>query len=314
MPAAVSTNVANSPLRALQAFHAVVRAGTVAAAADTLAVTPSAVSHLLRQLERRLGVVLFMRKGRGLALTDEGERLAAAVNPALAMIEDAMSAFLRRGAELRISTLSSFAVHWLIPRLGRFQSRHADIELLLSTSTRLVDLATEAFDCAIRLGRGDWPGLDAERLYREELVAACSPQWLAARRIRSPGDLVKTGQLLHSRSRRADWAYWFRAAGIAEAKAGRGPMFETRALAIQAAIAQMGVVVIDPRFIASELAARQLVAPFALRVELESSYWLVWRAGREASRPVAAFRKWLAAEVAVSPRQARPARPVRAAP
>ena len=310
----MSATFANSPLRALQAFNAVVRTGTVAAAADTLAVTPSAVSHLLRQLERRLGVVLFTRKGRGLALTAEGERLAAAVNPALAVIEDAMSAFLRRGTELRISTLSSFAVHWLIPRLGRFQSRHADIELLLSTSTRLVDLATEAFDCAIRLGRGDWPGLGAERLYREELVAACSPQWLAARRIRTPGDLVRSRQLLHSRSRRGDWAHWFEAAGISDAKAGRGPMFETRALAIQAAIAQMGVVVIDPRFIESELAAQQLVVPFPLQVELETSYWLVWRSGRETSRPVAAFRKWLAAEAAVGPRPVRLSRSARAAP
>jgi LysR family glycine cleavage system transcriptional activator len=305
---------ANSPLRALQAFSAVARVGTVAAAADTLAVTPSAVSHLLRQLERRLGVVLFTRKGRGLALTSEGERLAAAVSPALAVIEDAMGAFLRRGTELRISTLSSFAVHWLIPRLGRFQGRHADVELLLSTSTRLVDLATEAFDCAIRLGHGDWPGLATERLYREELVAACSPRWLASRGIRTPRDLVGTRQLLHSRSRREDWVHWLNAAGITGVKAGRGPMFETRALAIQAAIAQMGVVVIDPRFIESELAARQLVMPFPVRVALETSYWLVWRTGREASRPVAAFRKWLAAEIAVSPRPATRPRPARAAP
>lgn len=293
---------ASSSLRALQAFHAVVRAGTVAAAADELAVTPSAVSHLLRQLERRLGVALFTRKGRGLALTPDGERLAAAVSPALAMIHDALGSFMRRGAELRISTLSSFAVHWLIPRLGRFQGRHADIELLLSTSTRLVDLTTESFDCAIRLGRGEWPGVKSERLYREELVAACNPQWLAARRIRTPQDLAATKQLLHSRSRREDWSQWFSAAGVADFKVGRGPMFETRALAIQAAIAQMGVVVVDPRFIESELAAQQLIVPFPLRVELETSYWLVWRPDREASRPVAAFRKWLAAEVAVTRR------------
>ncbi len=290
---------AAAPLRALQAFSAVARTGTVFAAAEELAVTASAISHLVRQLERRLGVRLFTRKGRGLALTAEGERLAASVNPALATIADALSVFARQGTELRISTLSSFAVHWLIPRLSRFQARHADIELLLSTSTRVVDLTTESFDCAIRLGRGQWPGVAAEELYREELVAACSPQWLAARRIRSPRDLTRVA-LLQSKPRRGDWATWFKAAGIADFKSSGGPLFETRALAIQAAIAQMGVVAIDPRFIEAELAAGQLTVPFPLRVTLESAYWLVWRPGREVTRPVAAFRQWLTAEMAAS--------------
>jgi DNA-binding transcriptional LysR family regulator len=286
-------------LRALQAFSAVARTGTVGAAAEELAVTASAISHLVRQLERRLGVRLFTRKGRGLALTADGERLAASVGPALTTIADALSVFVRQGAELRISTLSSFAVHWLIPRLSRFQERHPDIELLLSTSTRVVDLATESFDCAIRLGRGQWPGVATEELYREELVAACSPQWLATRRIRSPRDLPRA-QLLQSKSRRGDWATWFKAAGIADFKPGGGPLFETRALAIQAAIAQMGVVAIDPRFIEAELAAGQLTIPFPLRVTLDNAYWLAWRPGREVTRPVAAFRQWLTAEMAVS--------------
>jgi len=285
-----------SPLRALQAFSAVARTGSVVRAAEELAVTPSAVSHLLRQLERRLGVALLTRKGRGLTLTLDGERLVAAVGPALTIIGDALDGFMRRGTELRISMLSSFAVHWLIPRLNRFQAQNPDIELLLSTSTRIVDLTTHAFDCAIRLGRGAWAGLMAEELYREELVAACSPDWLATRRIRAPRDLLRA-KLLHARARRQDWTHWFRAAGIPNFEAGSGPVFETRALAIQAAIAQMGVVVIDPRFIEAELAAGQLTMPFQLRAALDNAYWLVWRPGRETARPVATFRRWLTAEV-----------------
>ena len=300
MPESVSA----APLRALQAFSAVARTGSVVRAAEELAVTPSAISHLVRQLERRLGVVLLTRKGRGLTLTLDGERLAAPVGPALATISDALAGFMRRGAELRISMLSSFAVHWLIPRLSRFQAQHPDIELLLSTSTRIVDLTNEAFDCAIRLGRGGWPDVMADELYREELVAACSPHWLAARRIRSPRDLVRA-QLLHARARRQDWVHWFRAADIPDFKAESGSVFETRALAIQAAIGQMGVVVVDPRFIEAELAAGQLTMPFPLRVALDSAYWLVWRPGREAARPVAAFRRWLATEVGPAPRRSR---------
>jgi LysR family transcriptional regulator, glycine cleavage system transcriptional activator len=291
------------PLRALLAFATVVRTGSVAAAAEELAVTPSAISHLLRQFERRLGAALLVRKGRGIVPTPDGERLAAAVGPALASIGDALDGFMRRSVELRISTLSSFAVHWLIPRLGRFQGRYPDIELFLSTSTRLVDLATESFDCAIRLGRGEWPGVAAELLYREELVAACSPRYLAARRIRSPGDLARA-TLLQARARRQDWARWLGAAGLRAVDVRSGPIFETRALAIQAAIAQMGIVAIDPRFIEAELASGQLTIPFPLRVPLDGAYWLIWRPGREAARPVVAFRRWLAAELKPSGRGA----------
>jgi len=182
---------AAAPLRAIQAFAAVVRAGSVVGASDALTVTASAVSHLLRRLETRLGVQLFTRHGRRLVLTADGERLAAAVVPALAAIDDAVGGFIRRGIELRISLLSSFAVHWLIPRLSRFQLLHPDIELL----------------------------------------------------------------------------------------------------------ARMGVVVVDPRFIEAELAGGQLIIPHPLRVPLEDAYWLVWRPGRESTRPVAAFRRWLASEL-----------------
>ena len=293
-----------SPLRALQAFNAVVRGGSVVAASNDLAVTASAVSHLLRQLEGRLGARLFARQGRGLILTQEGERLAAAVGPALAAIDDALSGFIRRGTELRISLLSSFAVHWLIPRLSRFQAMHPDIELLLSTSTRVVDLATETFDCAIRLGRGGWPNVMADELYREELIVACSPHLLTSGRLRSPKDLLR-GNLLRARARPRDWDQWFKAAGIQNFEVSKGPVFETRALAIQGAIARMGFLIIDPRFIEAELAAGQLIVPHPLRVALNEAYWLVWRPGRESTRPVAAFRRWLAAELASAPEPAR---------
>jgi len=300
----LTQQTATAPLRALQAFSAVVRAGSVVAASDELTVTASAVSHLLRQLETRLGTRLFTRQGRGLVLTPEGERLAGAVGPALAAIDDALGGFIRRGTELRISLLSSFAVHWLIPRLNRFQVVNADIELFLSTSTRIVDLTSETFDCAIRLGRGDWPNVMTDELYREELVVACSPYLLTPGRVRSPKDLVRA-RLLQSRARPRDWDHWFKAAGIQNFKLTKGPVFETRALAIQAAIARMGIVVVDPRFIEAELATGQLIVPHPLRVPLGDAYWLVWRPGRESTRPVAAFRQWLAAELAVAPQSPR---------
>jgi LysR family glycine cleavage system transcriptional activator len=298
----VTKSIPASPLRALQAFNAVVRAGSVVGASDELSVTASAVSHLLRRLEARLGARLFSRLGRRLVLTQDGERLAAAITPALATIDEALAGFIRRDTELRISLLSSFAVHWLIPRLSTFQVLHPDIELLLSTSARMVNLTTETFDCAIRLGRGGWPDVVAEELYREELIVACSPHLLPSGRVRSSKDLIRAS-LLQSRARPRDWDHWFKAAGIENFEVSKGPVFETRALAIQAAIGRMGFAVVDPRFIEAELATGQLVIAHPLRVQLDDAYWLVFRPGHEVTRPVAAFRRWLAAELASAPPQ-----------
>jgi DNA-binding transcriptional LysR family regulator len=283
----------------VQAFAAVARAGSVVGAAQELAVSASALSHLVRQLERRVGVPLFVRAGRGLKLTPDGEHLAAEVVPALRNITEALAGFTRRGTELRISTLSTFAVRWLIPRLNRFQSRHPDIELFLSTSTRAVDLGVETFDCAIRFGRGDWGDVAGDALYREDLVPACNPEWLRDRGVRSLKDLRRV-KLLHARARRQDWHRWLAAQGVSGIDTAAGPVFETRDLAIQAAIARMGMAIVDPRFIEAEIAAGQLVMPFEQRLPLDTGYWLVWRPGRESGRPLAAFRRWLADELAVA--------------
>jgi len=287
-----------SQLRAVQAFGAVARAGSVVAAARELAVSPSALSHLVKQLERRVGVPLFLRAGRGLKLTADGEQLAGAVVPALASIAEALGGFARRGTELRISTLSTFAVRWLIPRLSRFQLRHPDIEIFLSTATRAVDLSQETFDCAIRFGRGDWSGIASEALYREELVPACNPQWLKTNGLLKIKDLARA-KLLHARARRQDWSHWLTAQGASGIDTDAGPTFETRDLAIQAAIAQMGVAIVDPRFIEAELAAGQLTLPFEGRLALDTGYWLVWRPGRESGRPLTAFRRWLMDEMSM---------------
>ena len=284
-------------LRAVQAFGAIARAGSVVGAAQELSVSASALSHLIRQLERRLGAPLFVRAGRGLKLSAEGERLAAAVVPALATIAEALNGFTRRGTELRISTLSTFAVRWLIPRLSRFQARNPDVEIFVSTSTRAVDLSLETFDCAIRFGRGGWNDVANQPLYMEELVPACNPQWLKANPLRNIKALARA-RLLHARARREDWSRWLTAQGTTGVDTRAGPVFETRDLAIQAAIAQMGIAIVDPRFIEAELAAGQLTLPFAQRLPLDTGYWLVWRRGKAIGRPLAAFRQWLGEELA----------------
>ncbi len=282
-------------LRALNAFALLARHGRAALAAEKLGVSPSALSHLMRKLENELGATLVHRDGRGLTLTEEGERLALSIGDAFDRIDDAVDSFRRRGrTELRISTVSTFATRWLIPRLPDFQAAQPDVELLLSASTRMVDLERENYDCAIRLGTGNWPSVESHLLWKEHLAVALAPNLLNGRNPADPA-LLNDLRLLHSTSRRSDWALWLEKAGFDHADTTAGTVLQSRDLAIQAAIAGMGAIVIDRRFVKQELEAGHLIAPDWTVVELETGYWFVRSPARTLTRPVATFRDWLQA-------------------
>ncbi|MBD8892302.1 LysR substrate-binding domain-containing protein [Roseibium litorale] len=287
-------------LRALHAFSLLARHGRAAQAAEELGVSPSALSHLMRKLESELGTTLVLRDGRGLTLTEEGQRLAIGIGDAFERIDDAVDSFRRRGrTELRISTVSTFATRWLIPRLPEFQARQPDVEILLSASTRVIDLERENYDCAIRLGKGNWTGVDRSLLWQEHLAVALAPKLLPD----SGGDVqpaLSRLRLLHSASRRGDWPLWLQKTGLTHADAASGTVLESRDLAIQAAVAGMGALVIDRRFVEKEIGAGHLVMPDWPVLELETGYWFVRSPNRPISRPVAAFRDWLQ-ETAASP-------------
>lgn len=280
-------------LRALHAFSLLARHGRASIAAEKLGVSPSALSHLMRKLESELGATLVNRDGRGLTLTDEGQRLALSLGDAFDRIEEAVDSFKRRGrTELRISTVSTFATRWLIPRLPDFQAEQPDVELLLSTSTRMVDLDRENYDCAIRLGTGNWPSVESHLLWREHLAVAMAPGLVSGKDPSDPA-VLESLPLLHSSARRSDWTEWLDTAGIAHPDINSGTVLQSRDLAIQAAIAGMGAIVIDRRFVSQELDAGHLVSPDWTVRELETGYWFVRSPVRTLTRPVAAFRDWL---------------------
>ncbi|PVB59395.1 LysR substrate-binding domain-containing protein [Labrenzia sp. 011] len=280
-------------LRALHAFSLLARHGRAALAAEKLGVSPSALSHLMRKLESELGATLVNRDGRGLSLTEEGQRLALSMGDAFDRIEEAVDSFKRRGrTELRISTVSTFATRWLIPRLPQFQALQPDVELLLSASTRMIDLDRENYDCAIRLGTGNWPGVESRLLWQEHLAVAVAPGLLSGKDPADPS-ILKEFRLLHSASRRNDWTVWLEKAGLDHGDTKAGMVLQSRDLAIQAAIAGMGAIVIDRRFVSQELDAGHLVMPEWPRVELDTGYWFVRSPARTLTRPVTAFRDWL---------------------
>ena len=163
-------------LRALRAFAETTRGGSLAAASRALHVTPSAVSHLLRELEQTLSVTLFASPRPNGRLTEAGERLGRRLVTAFDMIDLAVTEARYQAGDVRVSALSSFLTLWLVPRLTGFQSRYPDTRLLLTTGTRPVDLAAEPFECAIRWGRGDWPGLEKTLLFRDCPVLITNPR------------------------------------------------------------------------------------------------------------------------------------------
>lgn len=297
------------PLNALRTFEAAARHLSFTKAAQELFVTQAAVSHQIKALEEHLGVPLFRRLNRHLILTDQGQALLPSVRQAF----DALAVGVERVREqcctgnLSISATPSFAANWLAGRLARFQALHPDIELSLSTTPRLVDFLRENIDCGVRYGLGDWPGLQATRLFNQELVPVCSPALLEGPTpLRRPEDLARH-TLLHALDDMDDWRLWLQAAGVGGIDPERGPKFDSFPLAMQAALNGAGVLIGGAQMVAAELATGRLVEPFAIELPLESGYYFVVPEIRAEQPKIALFREWLLQEVAASSSRSGPA-------
>ena len=171
------------PLKALPVFEAVARLRSFSQAADELAITQSAVSHQIKQLETYLGERLFWRSGRVVTLTDEGRQYFDAVGSALMQIERASEQLLgHEEARLRLSVFSSFAVRWLVPRLPYLQRLHPQLDLALEMSSENPVLSDRVADCFITI-RTDAAAYSYEKLYEERLFPVCSQDyWKRMRR------------------------------------------------------------------------------------------------------------------------------------
>lgn len=287
-------------LNALRAFVSAGRRLNLKRAADELHVTPSALSHQIRALEGELGVALFKRTGKGLELSDAGRLILPGIGAAFDSMRETIAQLRPANSSnvLNVSMLSTFAMRWFIPRLHRFQQLHDDIEVRISTSIELVDFTRADMDCAIRSGRGFWPGTHALRLFDERFTPVCHPGLPQGNApLATPADLA-FHTLLHSRLRPDDWLVWLAAAGLPQLKPAHELQFETRNFAIAGAIRGLGIAIIDPLLVQEELKDGRLIQPFSQTLPTSSAYYLVWPDWREEPPKLAAFREWLTAEVA----------------
>jgi LysR family glycine cleavage system transcriptional activator len=292
------------PLNALRAYEASARHLSYVKASDELSVTPAAISHQVKKLEEYLGLPLFRRRSRGLLLTESGTLLLTELREVFLSLDKAMEHVIDSDARgtITLSVAPTFAVMWLIPRLQKFYVLHPDIDVRISTGLGLVDFQRDDFDAAIRLGSGQWFGLETIKLFDETVTPMCSPRLLeGADALKCPDDLRKH-VLLHNHSMDYDpdaptWDTWLKAAGASRVDASRGTHFSLPDHGLQASIDGAGVVLGWQSLAALDIAAGRVIAPFDLVLPLGSSFYLTYPEAHAPRSNIAAFRNWILGEV-----------------
>src|SRR2546422_3844581 len=285
-------------MQALRALEAVARTGSLTRAAEGLHLTHGAIGHQLKGLEEDLGVRLVERVGRGVRLTDEGQRFAARVRVALSELTEAVREVTEHNnpRQFRVSVMPSFAARWLLPRIGRFLAAHRDIDLDVRASTTLVDFRRDDVEAAIRYGGGNYAGVVAEHLLDDAYFPGCSPRIDGGRLPKSPADLSRH---LLLRSENEFWQPWFRAAGLADwPEPTRRPIFNDASHMMQAAVEGQGIALARSSLIGNDLVNGVLVRLFDVEVPSPFRYYLVYPPRLADSPKLALLRAWLRDEIA----------------
>jgi DNA-binding transcriptional LysR family regulator len=283
-------------LNGLRAVETVARRGSLLAAADELGVSPSAVSQQIQRTERQLGRRLFERTRTGLVPTEFGSlftlRLSAGfreLNQAIALADHAST------NTLVVSVAPAFASKWLLARLSRHFAQHPGVLLRIDASAQLADLDRSDIDIAVRLGKGNWPGLSAELLLEQEIFPVCAPPVAAT--LKTVEDLAGTWAITDESSM-ITWDSWFEAAGVAPVTIPAGATFTDPLLCLESVIAGHGVMLAWQLLAADALADGRLVAPFGIRAASGLGYWLVTSPNRPESLKVKNFKRWIRGEIA----------------
>ncbi len=283
-------------LPALRVFEAAARHLSFTKAAAELNVTQAAVSHQVRALEEQLGVELFRRTTRRLALTPDGQRLQPAATEAFEILRRALADIGRSERLLAITTTPSFGARWLAPRLCNFTDHHPEIELSIRHTQSVLDLAREGLDLAIRWGKGPWPGLESELIGPAMRIVVASPGYVEQLTLEVPADIERAA-LLHDDTRE-DWTEWLLVAGLDPALARRGIILDDENALMQAALNGQGVALAAPSIAYGDLAAGRLVQPFDLALADGYGFYLVYPPGALKRPKVTAFRDFIREEAA----------------
>lgn len=288
------------PTASLRALESAARHLSYTRAAEELFVTQSAISHQIKHAEDIWKVKLFDRRGRTLVLTEAGRILAPVVREFLEKLDRALAEVHKQRDQcaIKISMVTSFAVKWLVPRLGRLKASHRSLEVWISTTEDMVDLIHSDVDVAIRLGLGNWPDLYCRLLFREYVFPVCSPRFLErVQPPEKPEDLLRYPLLYrHSADICPRWRDWFRDAGVEVKSLPKGTRFPDTGMAVQAAIDDQGIALARSAHVADDLAEGRLIKLFDVFSPSSVAYYIVCQKGRENEAPIAAFIDWILGE------------------
>ena len=299
------------PLDSLRFFEAAARHRSFARAATELDVTPAAVAHRVRMLEKYLDVSLFDRRRRGVDLNRSGQTYLKEVQRILAEVHGVSERQRRAPRRIRIVSVESVAEKWLAPRLATFKSAHPAIAIEVETNHRGVDPDRHDFDvwfaytgetAAPRPVTRREDTLLEETLYEEELQPVSSPALLAARgRPRGPADL-HDWPLLYDLGWDADWSYWFARQGQPTPDLSHASGFRLYSMVVQAAVSGLGIAVGRSMLIAHELESRTLVPVFDRQAEAPERCCLITTAAARQRPEVQTFREWVLREAEAADR------------
>ena len=292
------------PLYSIQAFEAASRLGSFMRASEELHITPSAISHRIRELEQALGIALFHRIHRSVVLTDAGRRYSAEIGEAFGRIESASNEIARAGKSdlISVHVVPSLAALWLTPRLSRFSAQYPDIDVRMTASAEIVDLEDGVVDFDICYGAIlRRTGVETEMLPPEPIVALCSPSLTRGKNgLKRPEDLCHH-MLIHSEINLHNWRDWQRDHKGVVLNLDRGLRFDRSFMSIYAAVDGMGVC-LESRLLAErQLRSGSLVLPFKDPVPRIECHSLNYLSSRIRLPKMRIFRDWLWQALAESP-------------
>lgn len=282
-------------LNGLRAFEAAGRHCSFTLAAKELNVTQTAVSRLVRLLEERLGFPLFLRRGSALQLTSQGKALLAGLTESfdsIAQLVDDVQ-IMRSRQTLTVGIGAALAVNWLIPRLARFHRLHPEIDVRVATGGT-TQAMRENWSCAIRRDTECPAGYEADRLFPSTVIPVCAPATAAS--LQSFSDLNEVA-LIRVSNMPDDWRYWSETVGAGlHLHSSRDVVFESNAMAMQAAQDGIGVAAAQLSYVSDALKVGRLVTPFPAVARKPEEWLLEYQPARRNDKALTVFREWLDAE------------------
>ena len=284
-------------LRALRAFQVAGQHLSFKLAADALYITPSAVSHQVRNLESFLGIDLFIRKTRALEFTDAGRRYFEFLGGMFARLEaETHQLWAEYGRHIiRLCVPPFFASELLLPRLQQFQLLMPDTDIRVITQPSLMKVHPPDADLSVLLGVGDWPELVTYPLFPRTVLTACSPELKKKNRLRSFKDLKGQTLIVHE-NRPHSWVNWAQALEIDPPRAGKVFRFDSMSAVVQAAAQGLGVAIVSWPLSKRWFDSGRLVRAFDEEVDTGEQFHLAHRPEELEREEVRELIDWVTSE------------------